>query len=145
MIRKEIKFKDFDGNDRTEVAYFNLNQRELTRLNIIPNGGLSAYMRKIVENEDREKIMDFFEKLILASYGKRDEDGIHFVKKDENGHPLSDRFAESAAYDQLFMDLLTDTDAAIDFFNGAMGNSLDEETIAGIKKQVKEEAEKETE
>ena len=50
----------------------------------------------------------------MKAYGQKSDDGRRFIKSKE----LSDSFAQTEAYSQLFMELATDADAAAKFVNG---------------------------
>ena len=47
-----------------------------------------------------------------------------FIKKDENGHKLADRFAQTEAYSELFMELSTDSTEAAAFINGIIPDDI---------------------
>jgi hypothetical protein len=75
-------------------------------------------------------IMDTFENLIRKSYGEISEDGRRFTKKDENGNWLFEKFAETPAYDILFMELLSDEKKAVEFVKGVLDPELQKEVAA---------------
>ena len=114
MLKKTIKYVDFDGNERTEDFYFNLTKAELVELEFSAQGGLANFVRKVVDAEDTQKIIPIFKDLILRSYGEKSLDGKRFIKSQE----LRDAFEQSAAYPELFMELATNADAATAFVNG---------------------------
>ena len=55
---------------------------------------------------------------IMKAYGEKSPDGRHFMKEDENGRPLANKFKQTLAYSQLFMELATNDKAAAEFVNG---------------------------
>ena len=112
----EIKktYNDWDGNQRTETLRFNLTQTELTELEANTPGGLNNYMRDIAEKADGAKIMQFVKDFIAASYGEKDTDGRRFRKSPE----ITRSFEETCLYDDLFSELVLNTDKLIDFING---------------------------
>jgi hypothetical protein len=57
------------------------------------------------------------------AYGKRSEDGKRFVKNAN----VREEFESSEAYSALFMELVTDTDSAIEFINGIIPQGMAEE------------------
>lgn len=118
MIKKTQTYEDFNGNKRTEDLYFHLSKAELTEMELSKEGGMSAYYEKIVKAQDTPALAAVFKELLLKSYGIKSEDGKGFIKKDVNGVPLSIGFEQTAAFDALYMELITDTDAATAFFNG---------------------------
>lgn len=116
MLTKTINFTDFDGNPQTENAMFHLSKPELVRLDLQFEGGLEARISKAVAEKNNRIIMELFEQLIKASYGVKSEDGRRFVKSPE----VVESFVDSAAYNELFMELLTTEDAAVTFFKAVM-------------------------
>lgn len=113
MIKKTITYIDYKGNERTEDFYFNLNKAEAMKLELSTKGGLSKMIEDIVAAEDTPTIIKVFEDMICKSYGVRSDDGKRFIKDDAK----LQEFKQTEAYSQLFMELATDTKAAIDFFN----------------------------
>lgn len=114
MKKETITYVDFNGIERTEDYYFNLTKTELTKMQMGTAGGLAEMIQRIVAAQDAPAIMEVFETLILKAYGVKSADGKRFEKSDA----LSAAFAQSPAYDILFMKLATDADAASEFING---------------------------
>ena len=44
MIKKTIKYVDFNGVERTEDHYFNLTKAEITEMQLGVKGGLDKYI-----------------------------------------------------------------------------------------------------
>lgn len=120
MVTKEITFTDYNGQERTEKYQFNFSKAELAEMALSVNGGLSAMMERIKETDDRPELMRIFKDLLLKSYGVKSTDGKRFMKSEE----LREQFSQTEAYSELYMELLTNTDAAINFFNGLIPNDL---------------------
>ena len=114
MIKKTITYTDYNGEERKEDFYFNLSKAELMEMELSVNGGFAEMIQKIVDAKDTPSIMKIFKDLILKAYGEKSDDGKRFVKSKE----ISEGFAQTEAYSQLFMELATDTDAASKFVNG---------------------------
>lgn len=114
MFKKTIAYEDYDGNPREEDFYFNLDERDITKMELSEKGGLDKYIQKIVSERDTPKIIQLFEELIDASYGVKSADGRNFRKSKE---ALED-FKSTPAYSKLYMELATDEDAAAEFING---------------------------
>ena len=123
MYKKTIAYTDFNGNERTEDFYFNLSRSELLKMELGRDGGLEAYLQKIVNAKDVPAIMTAFEDIILAAYGVKSEDGRTFRKSKQ----ISDDFASSEAYDILYTELCTNGEAAANFVNGIMPKMTDTE------------------
>lgn len=118
MLKKTMTYTDYNGNERTESFYFNLNKAEIMEMQMSTSGGLAEMIQRVIDAQDAPAIIDIFKKLVLKAYGEKSPDGKHFLKEDENGKPLSNKFKQTEAYSQLFMELATDADAAAEFVNG---------------------------
>jgi hypothetical protein len=114
MLKKKIKYTDYDGNVREEEFYFNLNKAELIELEVAYDGSLTKTIEKISSTQNRKEIIDIFKALVLTAYGEKSNDGKYFVKNQK----LRDAFTQTEAYNVLFMELATDADAAIAFLKG---------------------------
>lgn len=116
MLKKTITYTDFEGNQRTEDHYFNLSKTELMRMELSTEGGLGKKLESIAKSENVPELIKMFEMLIKSSYGIKSDDGKKFVKNEA----ITEDFINSAAYDELFMSLITNTDEAISFFKSIM-------------------------
>ncbi len=116
MIKKTIKYEDYNGEKKENDYYFHMNEAELTELELSTPGGLEATIKRLMDEKDGKEIVAIFKKLIFDSYGEKTPDG-RFEKSPE----LSRKFASTAAYPILFMELATDADAAAAFVNGMIG------------------------
>ena len=114
MLKKNIKYVDYDGNDRAEDFYFNLNKAEIIELELGTTGGLTKTLEKIVQEKDNKRIVEYFKAIILKAYGEKSADGRRFIKSQE----LRDSFEQTEAYSELFMELSSNAKAAADFISG---------------------------
>lgn len=121
MYKKTIAFTDYNGVNREEDFYFNLNESEVMKLEMRVPGGLTAMMQRIVQKMDAQQIIDTFEELIRRSYGEKSPDGREFCKSPE----LVEKFMQTEAYNKLFMELCTDSKAAAEFFNNIVPQKID--------------------
>lgn len=126
MLKKTIKFHDLDGNEVTQDFWFHLSKAELLEMEISTTGGLRDSMQRLIDKRDGESVMRTFKDLILKSYGERSLDGLKFLKEDENGRPLYKDFMQTEAYSELFTSLVTDDEAAAEFFNGVLPKEIAE-------------------
>ena len=122
MVVEKIKYTDFNGLEREEEFMFNLTEAEITEMELTTDGGLSDSIKKIIAAQDTPQIIKVFKMLLLKSYGEKSADGRRFVKSEK----LSEEFAQTNAYSQLFMKLATDDKAAVAFINGIMPDSMQE-------------------
>lgn len=123
MLRKEVKYKDFDGNDRKDVLWFHLNEVEITEMDLETSGGLVKYMESIIDTNDVNQLIAIFKDLLIRSYGERSMDGKHFYKDDK----IRNEFVSSAAYPVLYMEMVSDADKAVEFINGIMPSNIREQ------------------
>ena len=120
MLVKNIKYVDFDDNERSEDFYFNLTKAEVTEMEMSTEGGLAKMLEKIVAEQDSKRIIEIFKDLILRSYGEKSPDGKRFIKNKE----IRDSFSNTEAYSELFMSLATDAEKASAFINGILPKNL---------------------
>ena len=118
MLKKTITYTDYNGVERTEDFYFNLTKAELMEMEIGTTGGMADMIKRIIDAKDAPAIIKIFKELVLKAYGEKSADGKRFVKSEE----ISNGFAQTEAYSQLFMELATDADAAAVFVNGIIPN-----------------------
>lgn len=114
MIKETITYTDYNGTERTEDYYFNLNKSELVEMEFGKQGGFVDYLDRIVKSQDNVEIVKVFKEIILMAYGEKSEDGRRFMKNQE----IRDNFAQTEAYNILFMDIATDEAKAARFING---------------------------
>lgn len=133
MLKKTIEFEDYNGLKRKEDHYFNLSKAEIMEMELSTTGGFAEMIQKIVDAQDTPAIVKVFKDLILKAYGEKSPDGRQFIKSPE----LSQAFAQTEAYSELFMELATDADAAAAFINGIVpvDAKVDNTTIAKLKQQ----------
>ena len=120
MLKKEITYKNFDGETVSDTFYFNLNKAEMAELELGRKGGMQAYFQQIIDEEDNQKILEAFKKIIRLAVGRRTPDGKRFLKNDEITSDLFD----TNAYSELFIQLMTDADYAAKFVTGIIPADL---------------------
>lgn len=125
MIKKTIKYFDFDGNERVEDFYFHLSKAEAVEMLVSEEGGYEKYIEKIVATRDNRKIVEIFKDLVLRSYGEKSLDGRRFMKSKE----LSEAFSQTNAYEELFMELAENADVAAAFVKGVLPQEAPAKTI----------------
>lgn len=113
MLKKTITYTDYNGVERTEDFYFNLNEAELVEMESGISGGFTEWVTQVVNAKDGPVIMKLFKDFIARAYGRKSLDGIRFEKSKE----ISEAFMQTEAYNVLFMELVTDDKAAAAFVN----------------------------
>lgn len=126
MLKKKITYTDYNGMERTEDFYFNLNKAEVLEMEMSVNGGLTETINRIVAAQDSPSIIKIFKELILKAYGVKSLDGKRFVKTKEQ----TDEFTQTEAYSQLFMELATNAEEAAKFVNGILPSDMVEKLEA---------------
>ena len=142
MIKKSITYTDYDGNQRTDECYFNLNKAELTEMELSESGGLDKFVQKIVETQDNKRIYALFKEIILNSYGEKTHDGKHFIKKktvDGEVIRLRDEFEQTEAFSELMMEMLEDEKAGADFITGILPKELANEVSKSMTEPAKKD------
>lgn len=142
MLKKPIKFEDFDGNEQTEVFHFHLSKSELSEIEVtFGKEGFVEALKRIAKSGDIPLMLETFKMLINRSYGVRSEDGIKFYKSPE----LLRDFQAHPAFDALYMEMIQDAKAAAIFINGVIPNSVShsEEELQRILAKSPEELEAE--
>lgn len=113
MLKKLIEYTDYNGKKRAENFYFSLNKAELLEMDLSIAGGMNNLIQLIVDKQDIPEIIKTFKMLILKSYGEKSADGVRFIKSEE----LSTAFSQTEAYANLFIELISNGDAAAYFIN----------------------------
>lgn len=118
MIKKTIKFTDFNGEEQTEDFYFNLNKVEAVQLTANAGGDIESYARYLAESNDLATMITFIQDMILSAVGVRDAEGRRFIKSPQ----IRADFENSIAYAELFEELLENPEACRKFGEGLVSN-----------------------
>lgn len=118
MVTKSITYTDFLGTERTEEFQFHLSESEIMDLQITTDGGIDKVIEKIINSKDTPGLVSLFKELILVSYGRITQDGRQFEKSEE----LKKAFSQSAAFNKMYVDMLTDDEDAADFVKAIIPN-----------------------
>lgn len=136
MLKKTLTYKDYNNVERTETHLFNLSEAELTEMEMGTEGGYAEMLQNIIDAKDQVALIRTFKKIILKAYGVKSPDGREFIKSKK----ISKKFSHTEAFNILYMELVTDTDAAIQFVNGIMPAKLIEKVKAKQEEAKKKEA-----
>lgn len=126
MLKKTIKYVDYDGNAHEEDFYFNLNKAELVQMNFSAQGGLENTLRRIVAEKDIKAVGEMVRDIILKAYGEKSFDGKRFMKSAE----ATKAFEESNAFSELYVELLSDADNLSSFVISALPPEFQEAVAA---------------
>lgn len=125
MLKRTIKFTDYNDEEVEETFYFNLSKPELIELEVEYKGGIQATFKRLSETNDTQALFAMFKRIVLLSYGEKSEDGKRFVKS----AAISDNFTQTPAYEILFMELTTDENAIVEFLKGVLPKDMQEEIL----------------
>lgn len=120
MIKKTVKYVDYNGVERVEDFYFNLSKAEVTEMELSVEGGFSAMLQELVNTKNNPRIVQIFKEMVLKAYGEKSPDGRRFVKSKE----IAEAFSQTEAYSEIFMELALDEKAAAEFVNGILPANL---------------------
>lgn len=118
MFKHTVEYTDFNDVQRKEELLFHLSLPEVTRLEAEIGKPIDEYAKELADNKDMVKLLDFLEKVLLSSYGKKTSDGKSFLKNKD----LRNEFEYSQAYAEMFEQLLTTPDLARKFGAGVADN-----------------------
>lgn len=127
MIKKTVTYTDYNGVERTEDFYFNMNKAEVAELEMGTTGGFAAMLQSIIDAKDQPTLIKIFKDFVFKSYGVKSADGREFVKSEE----LSKKFSQTEAYSEIFMELAFNSKAASEFVKGVIPSDLDK-TVAKL-------------
>ena len=144
MLKKTVKFKDFNGVERSEDLYFHISKASvLTSSNSVYNEimsiGLELQERgKFLEDiegeidqndpfsKNNQLIADsvrmvgrLIDRLIDLSYGIKSSDGLKFVKDPK----VLEDFKNSAAYDAFVEQMVSNQEELVEFINQLLGTN----------------------
>ena len=131
MFKHTVKYVDFDGNNREEDLYFHLSPAEMTQFEYSVKGGMRNLLEKAIKDQDGPTLMQFFVRIVEMAYGRKTNDGRRFEKSRE----IYDDFAQTNAYNALFMELVTDENFTKKFVDAVFPDmtpyAANNEAIAG--------------
>ncbi len=120
MLKREITYEDFNGESATDIFYFNISKPELIEMDVEHEEGMGAWLKRVVATKDHKSLLKEFKELVLLAYGQKSDDGKRFVKSDQ----IREEFSQTAAYQELFMELATNDGAAAEFLIGALPKDM---------------------
>lgn len=116
MIKKTVTYEDYNGNERTEEFAFHFTKTEILEMETSEIGGMSTRISRIIAAQDTPELIKLWKEFVISAYGEKSADGRRFQKTPE----IAKNLYETEAYSKIFMELATNTDAAIEFIKGVM-------------------------
>ena len=135
MLKKNVTYKDFDGNPVTEEFCFHMMESDFIDLDFKyePYGGLRKYLTDLIkeiqnnENAPKRPMYEFLKEVISLSVGKRN--GNRFDRSQD----AKDRFFQTGAYSKFIIDMLDDPNGITEFFNAITPDVSEDRRQAAIK------------
>lgn len=135
MYCETIKFEDYNGVERVEKHYFNLNKTEFLKFLSTDEGyTIDQKLDMLAEQRKGRAVIEIIEQLVDISYGRKSLDGRRFEKDDQ----ILKAFKETEGYSEFFYELVTDADKAAKFVTGILPKKLMDEVRAELEKGEKE-------
>lgn len=106
-------YTDYNDNQRTEDFYFNLSKGECLDMQMSIDGGMTAYIQRIINEHSQSQLYAYFKDVVVKSYGKKSLDGRQFIKSEEQTR----EFVQTEAFSDLMVMLVSNADEAAKFFN----------------------------
>ena len=129
MFKLPITYVGFDGKEKTRDFYFNLTKGEIAEMHLSLPGGFDGFINRINDEPNVSDVISVFKQLILKSYGKRTAEN-KFIKSKE----ISEEFAATDAYSELFLKLLDNEDDFVNKFLEGVINA----PVGSIQKMLEE-------
>lgn len=123
MLKKSITYTSlFTDEEVTEEHYFHISKADLIELETSVDGGFYESLKSVVEEGTTNPavIIREVKKIILMAVGRRSEDGKRFIKNRE----IRDEFEQSEAFSELYAELCTNAESALEFTRGILPTNL---------------------
>ncbi len=105
MVVRDLKVKDYFGNEREYRLYFNMDEDEIMDFEFgRVKGGISEFYGRILRAQDIPSLISALKDVITVAYGIPTADGEMFQKSPE----ISRKFKYTKAYSEFMMKLYTD-------------------------------------
>ena len=102
MFKIHQKYTDFEGHEREEDLYFNFTEPQLREFLDKDPSFTEKNLANLIATRDAKQMLEALQKLIIAAYGERAQDGKVFRKNPD----ITEDFKYSAAFAQLMDDIM---------------------------------------
>lgn len=128
MLKKVISYTNYDGVKKTKTCYFHMSKAEVAEWEMSISGGLSEWLKAVIETQDAPTLMKLFKEIITRSYGIKSADGDRFEKSEV----ISTEFTQTGAYNELFIELFTKEGAMAEFVKAILPDDLNETAVTPV-------------
>lgn len=136
MLRKNITYKDFDGNPVTEEYCFHMMESDFIDLDFKyeEHGGVREYLKTLIKDiqargdkAPKRPMYDFLKEMISLSVGKKV--GNRF----DRSQNTKDEFFQTGAYSAFLMEMLEHPDGIPEFINAITPDISDEDRQKAVE------------
>lgn len=120
MYSMEVTFEDLAENEHTQTFYFHFSEPELMELQFQDDEPWSDFMARIIESENKGKLIKEFNWFVLEAYGLKSDDNLRFEKSEE----IKNAFKQHPAYGEVVNRLMSSEVEAAAFINGVFPRSI---------------------
>ena len=131
MLKKIVKFEDFNGEQQEAEVHFNLTKTELANYYAQFEGGFDQHFKDAVRRGDIQTVSELMFNFIHLSYGQKSPDGLRFIKTEED----LQLFQQTAVYDQICTEVMSDVDSFLDFVYAIVPKKVGEEAKKLVDKE----------
>lgn len=131
MLKKIVKFEDFNGEQQEAEVHFNLTKTELANYYAQFEGGFDQYFKDAIRRGDIQTVSELMFNFIHLSYGQKSPDGLRFVKTEED----LQLFQQTAVYDQICTEVMSDVESFLEFVYSIVPKKVGEEARKLVDKE----------
>ena len=131
MLKKIVKFEDFNGEQQEAEVHFNLTKTELANYYAQFEGGFDQYFKEAIRRGDIQTVSELMFNFIHLSYGQKSPDGLKFIKTEEDLR----LFQQTAVYDQICTEVMSDVESFLDFVYSIVPRKVAEEAKKLVDKE----------
>ena len=130
MLKKDITYEDYNGQEVTEAFYFNFTKLELLEKDL-EFGGLEETVKRLTETNNAKEAYGLFKVVVLDAYGKKSEDGKRFIKNAE----IRSELENSPALAELIFEFIEHPERGAAFMEATLPAKLVAEVTAAQKEK----------
>lgn len=116
MIKKTVEYEDFNGELCKEDIWFGITKSEIIKAELHGEERLTDVLQRLIDTKNYQGIMQNIERIMEMAYGVKSPDGKRFLKSPK----ILEEFKASAAYDAVYMEIISDPEVALKFFRDIM-------------------------
>lgn len=119
MVKRVVKYVDYNGDEQEETCYFSLTKVELAMLDSSYEGGFQAYVDSIVNGENVAALISVLADVFSKAYGEMSPDGKRFLKNKDK----TEAFRSSEVFSELIFSILQNPEEAKIIGHGLLTNA----------------------